>query len=154
MRLGKAADSGRGAAVKVLAADLGSKNVGLAVCDELQMTVSPAGTVVRTSNKALALAIAREAARRGATEIVVGHPLNMDGTAGRAAKDAEKIAALVAECCACRVTLWDERLSSWEAEHLLAEAGASRRRRREKIHEASAAVILRSYIDAKCNCSG
>ena len=134
--------------MKILAVDLGVKHVGLAVCDELQMVVSSAGTVPRTSNKALVDAVVREAKRRGAAEIVVGHPLNMDDTAGRSARDAEKIAAMVAEACACPVRLWDERLSSWEAAQMLAETGVRGKKRRLKIHEASAAVILRSYLDA------
>jgi putative Holliday junction resolvase len=137
------------AEMRVLAVDLGSKHVGLAVCDELGLLVSPAGTIERKSNKALADAIVRHARRREAGAIVVGHPINMDGTAGRAAKDAEKIAAMIAEAGGPPVTLFDERLSSWEAESLLADAGASRKKRRTLVHEAAAAVILRSYLEAR-----
>lgn len=135
--------------MKILAVDLGGKKVGLAICDELEMVVSLAGTIVRTSNKALVDAIAREAGRREAAEIVVGHPLNMDDTAGRSAKDAEKIAAMIAVGCALPVQLVDERLSSWEAAQMLEEAGVPPKKRREKLHEASAAVILRSHLDAR-----
>ena len=135
--------------MRILAVDLGGKHVGLASCDELELVVSPAGTIARTSNKALVDAIVREAKRREAAEIVVGHPVNMDDTAGRQARDAEKIAALIAEASALPVRLCDERLSSWEAARMLEEAGVPKGRQREKIHEASAAVILRSYLDGK-----
>ncbi|MBI5527677.1 MAG: Holliday junction resolvase RuvX [Deltaproteobacteria bacterium] len=135
--------------MKILSVDLGSKNVGLAVCDELGISVSPAGTVPRKSNAMLVEAIIRQARRREADAIVVGHPINMDGTAGRAAKDAEKIAAMIALAGGPPVTLFDERLSSWEAENLLIEAGASRKKKRTLVHEAAAAVILRSYLEAK-----
>jgi putative holliday junction resolvase len=135
--------------MRILAVDLGEKNVGLASCDELELTVRPLNTVQRTGNVQIASSIASEARRIEAAEVLVGHPLNMDGTAGRAAKDAEKIAALVAEVSGLPVRLWDERLSSWEAEQLLDEIGASKKKRRDLIHSASAAVILKSYVESR-----
>jgi putative Holliday junction resolvase len=135
--------------MRILAVDLGEKNVGLASCDELELTVRPLNTVRRTGNTQIASSITREARLIEAEEVLVGHPLNMDGTAGRAAKDAEKIAALVAEVSGLPVRLWDERLSSWEAEQLLDEIGASKRKRRDLIHSAAAAVILKSYVESR-----
>ncbi|MFA6033767.1 MAG: Holliday junction resolvase RuvX [Myxococcota bacterium] len=144
--------------MRILAADLGRKHVGLARCDELGLAAVPHKTLERHSNVSLAEAIAREAVLIGAGKIVIGHPLNMDGSAGPAAKDAEKIAVLVSGAMTrmsegagegvCRVLLWDERLSSWEAENLLREMGAPEAKRRKMIHEASAAVILRSYLES------
>lgn len=135
--------------MRILAVDLGERHVGLASCDELELAVRPLRTIERRGNAQIAEAIAREGRAIGAAEVLMGHPLNMDGTAGRSAKDAEKIAALVAEVSGLPVRLWDERLSSWEAEQLLDEIGASKKKRRDLIHSASAAVILKSYVESK-----
>jgi putative Holliday junction resolvase len=135
--------------MRILCVDPGRRHVGLASCDELEIAVRPLKAIERRGNARLAAAIVREAIKEEADEIVIGHPLNMNGTPGPSAKDAEKIAALIAEKAGTPVRLWDERLSSWEAENLMKELKIPEKKRKILAHSASAAVILRSYLDSR-----
>ena len=81
--------------------------------------------------------------------IVVGHPLNMNGSAGPKACEAEKFAEKLSQTVGIKVMLWDERLTSKEAERYLIEANTSRAKRKKKIDQLAAQIMLQGYIDAE-----
>ena len=89
----------------------------------------------------------------GAEGIVVGLPMRLDGTAGPEAEAAEQFAADLRTKVSMEVLLWDERLSSVEAERLLEEAGVRSKRRRAIADRVAAAVILQSFLDSR-DCRG
>ncbi|MCI0341807.1 MAG: Holliday junction resolvase RuvX [Planctomycetales bacterium] len=130
----------------VLAVDYGRARIGVAASDALGITAAGVATVsARDPEKALAevAALARE---RGAEALVVGHPLNMDGTVGPMAREAERFAAALRARVACPVHLFDERLTSWQVEREMRDAGVKRKRRRQASDRAAAALILRSWL--------
>ncbi len=130
----------------VLAVDYGRARIGVAASDPLGITAAGVATLAaRDREKALAevAALARE---RGAEAVVVGHPLNMDGTVGEMAREAERFAEALRARVSCPVHLHDERLTSWQVEREMREAGVKRKRRREASDRAAAALILRSWL--------
>lgn len=133
----------------MLAIDLGSVRVGLAISDPLGLTAQPAGRIERrllSHNLGPVEAIVSE---HGIGTIVVGHPLLMSGVAGRSAQEAEAFAERLAARLACRVVLWDERLTSVQANRALLEGDVKRRKRREVVDAAAATLLLQSWLDAQ-----
>ncbi|MDR0366085.1 MAG: Holliday junction resolvase RuvX [Bifidobacteriaceae bacterium] len=137
--------SGRGAWLGV---DLGEKRVGLAQSDPDGKLATPLTTLQRNgqSLKDLAARVAEIATEQGISRVVVGLPLNMDGTDGVKAREArhfaEHLEALVPE-----VVLQDERLSSMLANWQLRDAGLNTRRGRRVVDEAAAVLILQVVLD-------
>jgi putative Holliday junction resolvase len=135
-------------AMRFLGIDYGTRRIGLSFGDELGVATPLPALVEADSIRRwdTLLALARQ---RGISEIVVGHPLNMDDSAGPKAKEAEAFAARLAAALACPVHLVDERLTSHEAESSLP---ASRRRavRASGIIDSRAAtLILQDYLDQR-----
>lgn len=140
-------ESGSG---RVLAIDYGRKRLGLALSDPLRVTAQPLATWKR-SNRRRDLARLRDLCREQEIGlIVVGLPLHLAGEDGEMAAEACRFAELMRAEMGKPVELVDERLSSWAAEQDLAEKGLgksrSRQRRRHKLDELAAAVILRDYL--------
>lgn len=127
--------------------DLGDRRVGFAVCDAEWRIASPLRTVsVRTAEEAR-LAVREVMAETGAAWIVLGHPRNLDGRRGPAARKAEAFAAVL-RADGWRVEDWDERLTTAEAERYLREAGASRKSRVAHVDAVAAQRILDTYMQA------
>jgi len=141
------AGSGAG---RILAIDYGQKRLGLALSDRLRVTAQPFATW-RRSNRRRDLARLRDLCREQEVGLIlVGLPMHLEGTRSAMAAEASRFAELVREEIGKPVELVDERLSSWEAEQALGETGSansrSRERRRNKLDEVAAAVILRDYL--------
>lgn len=134
--------------MRVLSLDVGDRRVGVAVSDPLGLWARPLTVITRRSRQEDYRAIARLAREHEAARIVVGHPLSMDGQVGPQALRVERYAAGLAEYLDIPVVLWDERLSTAEAERLLQESGETWRQYRGRIDAVAAAVILQSYLDA------
>jgi putative Holliday junction resolvase len=123
--------------------------VGVALSDALRITARPAGAVqVRSSDEA-AEAIAALALEHEVTAVVVGLPLNMDGSRGPMAEEAEAFAALVKEKTGLSVHAWDERLSSKQADKAMLRANLSRKKRKKRIDGLAAQIVLQSWLDAQ-----
>ena len=133
----------------VLGLDFGERRIGAAVSDELGITARPLAAIERTSRAEDVARIGELARRRKAKVIVVGLPLNMDGSEGPAARRARRFGAALRRELGLEVELWDERLSTAEAERALIESGERRARRREVRDGVAAALILQSYLDAR-----
>lgn len=135
--------------MRVLAVDIGSKRIGLAVSDELGYTAQGLKTLeTRGYDRDIQtiLDIARELS---VTEIVVGIPFNMDGTEGPQAKKAQAMIEELARYEVAPVFGWDERMSTMAAERMLLEADVSRAKRRKVIDKIAATIILQGYLDSK-----
>lgn len=131
---------------RVLAVDLGSRRIGIALSDPARKMALPYAVLHRSTDERDAGAIAEMGRAEGVEEIVVGLPLRMDGTRGEAAAVVEGFATKLRET-GTRVRLWDERLTTAEAEKRLSERGLRGRRRRQVVDKVAAAVILQSYLD-------
>ncbi len=132
---------------RILAIDLGTKNIGLAVSDPLGLTAQPLPTL-RRSNRRADLAHLGELVEALAVErVLVGHPLHLKGYAGARAQQAERFADRLQEKLEVPVELFDERLTTVEAERLLREAGATRAERRRAADQIAAQLILQTYLD-------
>lgn len=131
---------------RVLALDLGTKRVGVAVCDELRMTVRPLRALPRTSWKRLLIAVSELCEQFDAESLVIGLPLRLDGTEGDAATEARRLARNFGLSLEIPVHLQDERLTSREAESALREAGYAGAEIKDRVDSESAAIILRDYL--------
>ena len=122
----------------------------MAISDELGLLASPLVVLDRRCGLAPVLeSLSALAQRETVDHVVVGHPLNADGSSGSQARRAEHFARLVAKAVGLPVKLWDERLSTREAEDILRAQGRNLRRLRQRgqIDAVAAAVILQDYLE-------
>lgn len=127
--------------------DLGTKTIGVAVSDLSRMIASGVTTIARTKFKEDAAELLRIVARQDACGLVIGLPLNLDGSSGPRVQSTRSFVRNLAPLCPLPVLLWDERLSTVAAERMLIDADASRRRRAEVIDKVAATIILQSALD-------
>lgn len=132
---------------RVLALDVGTARIGVAISDPDRTVALPAGTIRVVGGIQDLRAVAALVERYEAVEVVVGHPLSMSGERGTAARHAEELADGLGAILQIPVHLQDERLTTVEAERGLAEAGAGGRDRRRAVDQAAASIILRAYLD-------
>ena len=133
---------------RVMALDVGDRRIGVAVSDPSCTLASPLTVVYRRSRRKDVEAIVRLVSDEGVVRLVVGLPLDSRGGRGEQALKTIAYARRLAAALPIPVVLWDERLSTGDAEGLLRDAGRSPRYRRERIDAAAAAVILQDYLDA------
>ncbi|HEY2429329.1 MAG TPA: Holliday junction resolvase RuvX [Acidimicrobiales bacterium] len=134
--------------MRVLALDLGTKRVGVAVSDTTASLAGPLTTVARSGDPAQDhRAIARLVADEEATLVVVGLPLNMDGSRGPAARAAEAEAAALAAVLPVPIELSDERLTTVVADRALTGLGKRAPARRRVVDRTAAAVLLQGWLD-------
>ncbi|MGH2792831.1 MAG: Holliday junction resolvase RuvX [Actinomycetota bacterium] len=129
---------------KALGIDLGTVRTGIAV--EVLGIAQPL-KVLTVLDEELVREISAIATEVDATEIVVGHPLRLDGTEGEAAMRTREIAEALHAATGKPVVLWDERMTTVQAERSLVGAGLRRRKRRSVVDEVAATVMLQSYLD-------
>ena len=127
--------------------DLGEKNIGVAVCDPNRRVATPVETIRRTKFTPDAERLAALAAERGIVGLVMGLPLNMDGTEGPSAQRARAFARNLPRILDLPLAFWDERLSTAAMERDLIAIDTKRKKRAEKIDESAAAFILQGAID-------
>jgi len=130
----------------ILAIDYGEKRIGLAVTDELEIIASPLETV---ANDPAGLGrIRKVVVDRRVDTVVVGLPLNMNGTAGPAAHKALEFARSLQTAIAAAVVTYDERLTTVQAERSMLERDMSRARRRKRIDQMAAQVLLSDFLES------
>jgi putative Holliday junction resolvase len=137
--------------MRILALDLGSRRIGVALSDPTAVIAAPLETITVTgpAGRRTVGRIADLCRRHGVERVVVGWPRNMDGSSGPAARAAETFAEKLRAALPVPVELWDERLSSVSAERTLLEAGARRDERRRSRDRIAAALILQGYLQAR-----
>ncbi len=132
---------------RLMGLDLGTKTVGLALSDVDRRIATPLDTVRRTKFRADSDEILRHAARHGVAALVLGLPLNMDGTEGQRVQSTKAFARNLAALTPLPIVFWDERLSTAAVTRALIEADASRARRGEVVDRMAAAYILQGLLD-------
>lgn len=141
--------AGLGRDQRLIGIDPGSRTIGLALSDAGVTLASPYGAIKRGKLRDNAAEIVAIARREDVGGLVVGFPLSMDGRVGPAAQAARDWALALAEATGLPVALWDERLSSAQANRfLIGEADLSRRKRAEAVDRLAAALMLQGAIDA------
>lgn len=133
---------------RVLGVDCGTRRIGFAVSDA-DGVIAMAREVVEVQHEnQVAGAIERVSRACGAERIVLGLPVNMDGSHGPAAQKAEALAVVLRERLGLPVDLWDERLTTSAAHDILIEAGTRREKRRGLVDKVAAQLMLQGYLDA------
>ena len=134
---------------RLMGLDLGEKTIGLALSDTLLTVATPFQTLKRGKFTADAAALGTLIAQHGVGGLVVGLPLNMDGTPGTHHDDVVSYAKALTEFLRLDVLLVDERRTTMQAEHHLKRVGAGGwKKRKERVDEVAAAIILQSWLDA------
>jgi putative Holliday junction resolvase len=131
---------------RLLGLDLGDRRIGVAVSDPTGFLASALQVLPSVGRARDAAEVARIAAEEQADAVVVGVPVNMDGSYGPQAEKSRKFGAAL-EQRGLPVVYWDERLTTVEAQRYLRETGVGRQRRRETLDAAAAAILLQSYLD-------
>ena len=137
--------------MRIMGLDYGTKTVGVALSDALLITAQPVEKIERKSANKLRQTFARIEQLVDENEvslIVLGYPKNMNNTAGERAEATEKFREDLMRRTGLSVVLWDERLTTVEAERILMESSVRRENRKEVIDKMAAAIILQSYLDA------
>lgn len=135
--------------MRILGLDYGSVTVGVAVNDGLGLTVQPVETIVRKEENKLRRTCARieELVREyGISEIVLGLPLNMDGSEGKRAEKTRAFGDMLARRTGLPVVYQDERLTTVEADEILTDSGIRRQDRKTYIDQIAAVLILEEYL--------
>ncbi len=133
-------------APRVLAVDYGTHRIGLAISDPLGSFAIPLETIPNRGDTAAAAAVLDRARARGAARIIVGLPRNMNGSEGASAAGARRFAERLG-AAGLPVELWDERLTTKQAEQSLIESGRRRAERRELVDMVAAQQLLQSWLD-------
>ncbi len=132
---------------RLLGLDVGSKTVGLALSDMTRAVATPLTTIKRTKFTKDAAKLSEIIENHEIFALVIGLPLNMDGSEGPRAQSVRAFARNLSSHVSLPVAFWDERLSTAAAERTLLEADASRKRRGEVIDKMAAAIILQGALD-------
>jgi putative holliday junction resolvase len=134
------------AAGRLLALDIGQKRIGAATCDEMRVTVRALPVILRKSWKELLLQVKNLVSELDAVGLVLGLPLNMDGSESEMSADARRFARNFSLSLAIPIFLHDERLTSVAAEENLRDRGVSDKDRKNLIDSEAAAVILEDFL--------
>jgi putative holliday junction resolvase len=127
--------------------DLGAKTIGIALSDRGLKIATPSRTIRRTRFGADAAALLKLCAAENVGALILGLPINMNGTEGPRAQATRAFVRSLAPLTDLPVVLWDERLSTIGAERAMLEADLSRKKRAERIDAAAAAFILQGALD-------
>lgn len=137
--------------MRIMGLDYGSKTVGVAVCDPLGITAQGIETVTRAEENKLRKTLARIEsliAEYQIETIVLGYPKNMDDSIGERAVKTEEFRDMLVRRTGLPVVLWDERLTTIEANEILIESGVRREDRKKVIDKIAATLILQSYLNS------
>jgi putative Holliday junction resolvase len=132
---------------RLIGLDLGSKRIGVSICDEKQLIATPFKTINRTSNNELINELKIIIVENNIKGIIIGNPLNMDGSSGRSAQSVKDISNNIKKNIDVPIFLWDERLSTVGAFNLSSQLDVNVTKREKKIDENAATFILQGAID-------
>ena len=135
--------------MRILALDVGTKRIGLALSDELLITAQGLDSIYRKDLKTDLDAIAHLVKENGVSEVVVGLPISMDGTYSAKTKEVTVFIEELAKAVDVPLKAWDERLTTVQAERALLEADTSRARRKHLVDKLAAQLILQGYLDSR-----
>jgi putative Holliday junction resolvase len=134
--------------MRILALDVGTKRIGLAISDELKLIAQPLEFVPAEPFDAFIERLTEILAGKPCELILVGLPRNMDGTYGPAAEKVREFVARLKNGVPAPVRTWDERLTSAQANRVLLQGNVRRADRKQKVDAMAAAILLQSFLDA------
>lgn len=134
---------------RIVALDIGTKRVGVAVCDELQITTRPVSVIQRTNWKKLLKEIIELLAGFDAKALVLGLPYNFDGSESEMSQEVRRLARNFSLSLDIPVYLQDERMSSYAAKGYLWKTGLSEKEARKRVDSEAAAIILSDFLELK-----
>ena len=132
---------------RLIGLDLGSKRIGVSICDEKQLIATPLKTINRNSLHELISELKVIIDENDIKGIVIGNPLNMDGSSGKSVQSVKDTSQKIEENINIPICLWDERLSTVGAFNLSSQLDINVSKREKKIDENAAAFILQGAID-------
>jgi len=132
---------------RLIGLDLGSKRIGVSICDERQLIATPLKTINRNTLNELIAELQVIIDENDIKGIIIGNPLNMDGSSGRSAQSVKDTSQKIEENINIPICLWDERLSTVGAFNLSSQLDINVSKREKKIDENAAAFILQGAID-------
>jgi len=132
---------------RILGLDYGSKRVGVAVSDEMQMIAQPLEFIPAEPRSKLLHRVAEIIDEKRVACVVIGLPRNMDGTYGAAAESVRAFIEVLRGSVTLPIETWDERLTTVQANRDLIAANVRRRDRKGRVDKTAAAILLQSYLD-------
>ncbi len=132
---------------RLLGIDPGKKRVGLAISDEDKLVSTPLKTIIKKNNSDFIKEIRKIIEENNVRGIIVGNPINMDGSKGSSAQSANDFAKYLTNNISIPVTMWDERLSSEGAFNLSSNLDVNTSKKVEKLDQNAASFILQGAID-------
>ena len=132
---------------RLIGLDLGSKRIGVSICDEKQLIATPFKTLNRTTAKEVINELKIIIEENNIQGIIIGNPLNMDGSSGSSAQSVKDTSDNIEKNINLPICLWDERLSTVGAFNLSSQLDVNVSKREKKIDENAAAFILQGAID-------
>ena len=133
--------------VRLIGLDLGSKRIGVSICDEKQSIATPFKTINKTNKDELINELKKIINENNVKGIVIGYPINMDGSLGSSAQSVNDIAKNIDEAINIDICLWDERLSTVGAFNPSSQLDINVTKREKNIDQNAAAFILQGAID-------
>ena len=127
--------------------DLGSKRIGVSICDEKQLIATPYKTILKSKNNELIEELKNIIQENDIKAIIIGYPLNMDGSSGSSAQSVNDVSKNIDKEIDVDVCLWDERLSTVGAFNLSSQLDVNVSKREKNIDQNAAAFILQGAID-------
>lgn len=132
---------------KIMGIDFGDARTGLAVCDKMGMLAVGAGCIKCEGMRRTAEAVAAVVAEKKVEMIVVGNPINMNGSEGPRSEKCKAFAEMLSQMTGLEVKLYDERLTTVSAHRFLSEQNVRGTKRKNAVDELSATLILQDFID-------
>ena len=132
---------------RLIGLDLGSKRIGVSICDEKQLIATPYKTIHKSKNNELIEELKNIIQENDIKAIIIGYPLNMDGSAGSSAQSVNDVSKNIDKEIDIDVCLWDERLSTVGAFNLSSQLDVNISKREKNIDQNAAAFILQGAID-------
>ncbi len=132
---------------RLIGLDLGSKRIGVSICDEKQLIATPYKTIHKSKNNELIEELKNIIQENDIKAIIIGYPLNMDGSLGSSAQSVNDVSKNIDKEIDVDVLLWDERLSTVGAFNLSSQLDVNVSKREKNIDQNAAAFILQGAID-------
>ena len=134
--------------MRILALDHGTKRIGVAVSDDLKMIAQPLEFIPTEPFEAFLARLKVLLQEKDVESILVGMPRNMDGSYGPAALKVQEFITALKTTVTLPILTWDERLTSAQANRLLIQGDVRRQKRKQKVDQTAAAILLQSYLDS------
>jgi len=134
--------------LRILGLDYGERRIGLAISDELGITAQGLPTLIRKTKNHDIDILAGHIQRYAVEKIVIGYPVRLDGSEGIQCQKVNRFASILEQSFSLPVREMSETLSTKEAEEILIRSGVSWRKRKDKVDQLAACIILQTYLDA------